>query len=1237
MPQNTPVLILLGQGNTATQLDELFQRWPYGVSAPIICCAFNPSQEATDKPENISLPNGYQVEHIGADLTHELKNYRLYFAETTFKLTRRNFIWTYEAVLTPEVSSAERILANLDQTVGGNGIAIQMGLQTPNFQPTQSLLLSANSEAEIRQCCTVVEICRGPRSPLISRLLNQAIYSISQHTGINIDHFRLTWLLEHGFFKDLSSEQMIEQYSSVEDAAGLVSRLLEKNQSHVWPREIIERVCERIEKLVNQTGDEPVKVWLAGGHVRNVVAILEQLAESENLSLINRRLRIQLTATTQNKVEQLKEATRQVQQKAGGSYLSPVQTLWRNCVFHSRHNILADAPYRYMNLIVVPWIFPALKPVIASTLFKSFASSQAEGGEILVAREELASFDSDSYLPQVNSPFLLRQEIIKRTPGQELKFPAPPDMDSELGTAIQFRINDRNQIIDVRGNTQLFLQDGSTDIQVAQGKQIDKILRIDVVDSVNNMLSHVIGHAPRKKLIVAKDQVMICTMQTQVYNQQPCTFVSIEIIEDVDLQTRASEASPEAQTPQSVQLITQEKSRAFNALERLSIQLAADNDNLQSELEPLKKELEVLRTEHHELSQTVVRADQQQKLADFAIEHAHIALAVTDDGGTILSSNRMFRDLMSVDQVDHLTDRRLGLPVDKLIPLLSNCFNSGTPGELDFLERSSGKQYQLRVGLIPGDGNKLLIQLQPAEANATQTDFMQSLQQIKIGAVVLDQQHNIQFVDDRVADWHQADSDDLLHTSFISLIHPGHRGQFTEALDDASHDPVDLEVPLLRKNSDPTWVRIRSLAEDHTDQIMLLIENIRRRKQDEKQTKITQKLELLGQITGGVAHDFNNILAIIIGYIDLMNSDISALQPQDTERYLAQMKDASERARTLVKQLLLYSKGDKKSTLTKLSVAEGIEETLPLIRTSLQEHIYLTTNISARNAHIEMDPAHLHQILMNLCINARDAVDEVKDRDGEIIIGVSDAEPIEDIECVSCHAKITKPDQSHFVVLTVTDNGPGIAADTIEQMFDPFFTTKSDNKGSGMGLSVVHGLVHQYGGHLQVLTSNFGVQFRVWLPTAIPEPDTAKIETIATGTTPKFSWRILVVEDDPDVAAVLSKLLAYLDVEVVHQENGQVALALLTEDQNFQLVISDQNMPLMSGTDLAERCLEVAPDLPFLILSGNALSIEESKLPTNVVQQLEKPVTTADLTNAMNQIAARQQIAVDQDSQLNRQ
>jgi signal transduction histidine kinase/ActR/RegA family two-component response regulator len=1000
--------------------------------------------------------------------------------------------------------------------------------------------------------------------------------------------------------------------------------LLEKHQTYTWSPQLIKEASNRIIQLVLSNHDQPIKVWMAGGHEKNILNLLEQLSASPYTATLSKNLKIQLTTHTQNQVERLKESTRQLRQQSGGGYSSPIQSLWRNCVFHSRHNILTDAPYRNMSLILMPWIFGALKPVYARSLATALAASQVRNGNLLVAPEEKEILAKSSYLKQEHSDFLLRQDEIKRARNTPQTFLSPPNLDDELGKQVQLRLNPKRQIVTVKGNTTLFLSNSPNEPNAIIGRDVSKTLRSDLITSLAEMLSHNIGHVPRKKLIILKDQVVLATIQTQIYNQHPCDFVSLEIVEDMELQVPQDGLEPGHEIVQSTKAIAQEKSRAFDALERLSLKLAADNDLLQSKIEPLRQEMEELRQQNHELSNSVKDTQEQYELQKDITSHTRIALAICDPEGRLVFRNQQFLDILGVNEATHLTDRALGLPIDEVIPLLSDCFAGGVAGQIEFLERSSGNQYHLYARPLSIPRQLAILEILPATTQPARLDFMQSLQQIKISTVILTHDFNIDYLDSTVATWHQSEPTQLLHRPFRSLIHPQYHAELEVAINDAHQNPMDIEVPLLRRDGETTWVRVRSFVADSNSPIILLIENIRLRKQDEKQSKITQKLELLGQITGGVAHDFNNILAIMVGYIDLMRSDFEELDAADTKRYLEQMKDASERARTLVKQLLLYSRGDKKQSITTQNIAAGIKETLPLIKTSLQDHIYLTTNLAAEDIYIEMDPAHLHQILMNLSINARDAVDEVKDREGEIIIGLHHAQPLEEIECASCRSKLGLAEQHQYVILSVTDNGPGIPDNTIDQMFDPFFSTKSANKGSGMGLSVVHGLVHQYGGHLQVLNSNYGVQFRAWLPKVkAVQSALATVEPISKLPKVQFHWRALVVEDDPNVATVITKLLGFLEIEVVHCENGLSALKHLQQDQNFDLVLSDQNMPVMTGTELASTCQELLPDIPFILMSGNSLNIDEHPMPDNVVHIMDKPVTTQELTNAIQSIATQ--------------
>lgn len=241
----------------------------------------------------------------------------------------------------------------------------------------------------------------------------------------------------------------------------------------------------------------------------------------------------------------------------------------------------------------------------------------------------------------------------------------------------------------------------------------------------------------------------------------------------------------------------------------------------------------------------------------------------------------------------------------------------------------------------------------------------------------------------------------------------------------------------------------------------------------QKQLLHSQKMDSLGRLTGGIAHDFNNILASVKGYTELARLLAVESGNQRQDEYLGDVLTSVKRATGLVEQMLSFVRGKESMEKVAVQLPEKINEAIIMLRPVLTASISLSTHYADELPDIELDVVQFNQVLMNLCINARDAMDGC----GEIEISVQPYSG--EIECSSCH----KRDEGQWLQLTVKDNGTGIDAAVIDHIFDPFYSTKEVGKGSGMGLSVVHGIVHDHGGHIQLESSiGKGSAFHIFFP-----------------------------------------------------------------------------------------------------------------------------------------------------------
>ena len=383
----------------------------------------------------------------------------------------------------------------------------------------------------------------------------------------------------------------------------------------------------------------------------------------------------------------------------------------------------------------------------------------------------------------------------------------------------------------------------------------------------------------------------------------------------------------------------------------------------------------------------------------------------------------------------------------------------------------------------------------------------------------------------------------------------------------------------------------------------------------EAQLRQAQKMEAIGQLTGGIAHDFNNILTSVLGYTVLAQERAEALADARLQRQLGQARLATERARDLVAQMLAFARR-KPGARRALEIAPLVRQAIGLLRPTLPSSVMI--DVQADDAAlplVEADAVQLEQVLFNLCINARDAVHGA----GNIRIGLQSAQG--GWRCQSCG--LLAP-EGRWVELQVEDDGGGISAETMRRMFDPFFTTKPAGSGSGMGLAMVHGIVHDHGGHIGVRTSvGRGTRFSLLLPASVAAPAAPAQERRAAGPAlparTLLRGRVLLVEDDALAGDYLAEQLADWGLDVTVRRDARNALARLEDrGQAVDLLITDLTMPHMSGLQLAQRAAELRPALPVLLVSGDlGVADPRAMAEAGIRATLAKPLDTATLLVAI--------------------
>jgi two-component system, cell cycle sensor histidine kinase and response regulator CckA len=376
-----------------------------------------------------------------------------------------------------------------------------------------------------------------------------------------------------------------------------------------------------------------------------------------------------------------------------------------------------------------------------------------------------------------------------------------------------------------------------------------------------------------------------------------------------------------------------------------------------------------------------------------------------------------------------------------------------------------------------------------------------------------------------------------------------------------------LDKALIIRNADGIAVRSIGALVDITDRKLL-----------EDELRQAQKMEAVGRLAGGVAHDFNNLLTVIKGYAELLRNE-----PGDTgtyQRNLEQISKAADRAAALTRQLLAFSRRQVLA-LEAVDLGEVVSDLQELLQRLLGEDVELETQGNQRLGQVRADRGQIEQVLMNLAINARDAMPQ----GGKLIITTDN---IDLVKPVSSGRFTVMPGE--YVMLTVTDTGSGMDQETQSHIFEPFFTTKEQGKGTGLGLSTVYGIVKQSGGYIWVSSEmGNGTSFKIYLPRVFEQA--AAVMPVQVKERDGFqqagSNTLLLVEDEAGIRELTSELLAGWGYEVLVARNGVEGLEISEKYQGtIHLMLTDVVMPHMNGRDLAERVRQMRPEIKVIFMSG---------------------------------------------------
>jgi len=455
------------------------------------------------------------------------------------------------------------------------------------------------------------------------------------------------------------------------------------------------------------------------------------------------------------------------------------------------------------------------------------------------------------------------------------------------------------------------------------------------------------------------------------------------------------------------------------------------------------------------------------------------------------------------------------------------------------------------------------------------------------------------------------DSDAFLFNS------PEERAQFVHQL---KAQPEHLQLDLERTLADGVHyfeLNSKLLDIDGQDAVLATLRDLTQERRAEVdrlalQTQLQQasKMEAIGQLAGGIAHDFNNILASIIGYAELVQNARQRLADEQVRNYLSEVISAGQRARDLISQMLTFTRANRGEPRA-MDIAAAIDDVSRMLRAAIPSTIDIRTRFGDNLHHVLADPVQLQQIIINLLINARDAIEG----NGTIELDVYEGEQM--AACVCCGATLSE----RHVVVEVSDDGHGIEPALQQKIFDMYVTTRDPGKGTGIGLWMVNNLVHEYGGHL-TLTSRpgKGSTFRVHLPRAEADAVDRSEQSVERHA---VDGAIVVVDDEVSVGNFIGEVLRDHGLNAVIFNESPSALRYLEQHAaNTALVITDMAMPMMSGLDLSERARQVRADLPIVLITAFSENRDTQRIERIGIDRfLAKPFRIEELLQTIYDVA----------------
>ena len=530
--------------------------------------------------------------------------------------------------------------------------------------------------------------------------------------------------------------------------------------------------------------------------------------------------------------------------------------------------------------------------------------------------------------------------------------------------------------------------------------------------------------------------------------------------------------------------------------------------------------------------------------------------------------------------------------------------------------------YTCVIGLASDITGKVKIE---ANLKESQEQFRAAFENAPMGMALIDVERRFVKINNMLCQMLGYSQEELLGKSFNRFTHPedrqGGRDRWNELVaGQVSNNQAEKRY--ICKNGKVLWIIVSNSAlrnrQGQTQYMVSHFFDITELKEAhetsallETQLRQAQKMEAVGTLAGGIAHDFNNILAAIMGYTELVAGGLN--HPNKCQKYLAQIKVATNRARDLVRQILTFSRKTEVARQP-LNLNRCVTETVELIEQTIPKMIRLELNLHENPWLINGDPGQIAQIVMNLATNANDAMPE----GGRLLIETENVF----LNAEYCREHL-EAEPGGYVRLQISDTGLGIPKEVAPQIFDPFFTTKETGKGTGLGLSTVYGIVQSHGGLINCYSEpGQGTTFKIYFPALQTEEELALEKTKAVGQVLGGSETILVVDDETPIQDVCRHMLSQSGYEVVIASNGEEALEVLQHNRNeIDLVVLDLNMPGMGGTKCLQEIIKLDSRAKVLVASGYSREgLLKDNLAAGAAGCLEKPFTRENLLGAIRQI-----------------